>query len=357
MGSLMRTGDGRRGRDARAGGLAGFRVMPVALERCAVVAAAYAVDRVVGDPPRPTHPARLMGKAITAYETGARRAIDGPGQERIAGAVLATALPLGVTLGTWRLLRALPAALRVPAEIWLLSTALASRDLGQAATRVERGLERSLEDGRREVSMIVGRDTTELDEADIVRATVETVAENTSDGVVAPLVFAAVGGAPLALGFKAVSTLDSMVGYKNERYRYFGWASARLDDAANLLPARLTAALATVAGRGGPRQVRRWLDDRVHHESPNAGLVEAAFAQALHVRLGGPARYGGRMVERPSMGAEFAAPERADIARVVALSDRVGFLTLGVVLGSLWTAGLAGARPWSSARRGRSGAS
>lgn len=342
---------GLRRRPARAG------LTGAVLERCAVVAAAYAVDRVVGDPPRPTHPARLMGKAVTVYEAGVWRAIEGPAQERIAGAVLAAALPLGVALGTWRLLRALPAVLRVPAEIWLLSTALASRDLGQAATRVEQGLEHSLEDGRREVSMIVGRDTAEMDEVDIVRATVETVAENTSDGVVAPLVFAALGGAPLALGFKAVSTLDSMVGYKNERYRYFGWASARLDDAANLAPARLTAALATVAGRGGPRQVRRWLDDRVHHESPNAGLVEAAFAQALQVRLGGPARYGGRMVERPSMGAEFAAPERADIARVVHLGDRVGFLALGIVVGSLWAAGCTGACPWFSAWRRRSGTS
>ena len=354
MGRRRGDGDGSR---AHAGGPAWVRVMPAVLERCAIVAVAYAVDRIVGDPPRPTHPARLMGKTITAYETGVRRVIEGPTQERVAGAVLAGALPLGVTLGTWHLLRALPTVLRVPAEIWLLSTALASRDLGQAARRVEQGLERSLKDGRLEVSMIVGRDIAELDEAEVVRATVETVAENTSDGVVAPLVFAAVGGAPLALGFKAVSTLDSMVGYKNERYRYFGWASARLDDAANLLPARLTAALATVAGRGGPRQVRRWLDDRVHHESPNAGLVEAAFAQALQVRLGGPARYGGRMVERPSMGAEFAAPVRADIARVVALSDQVGLLALGVVLGSLWTAGRAGARPWFSVRRGRSGAS
>lgn len=331
--------------------------MSAVLERCTVVAAAYAVDRVVGDPPRPTHPTRLMGKAITVYEAGMRRAIEGPAQERLAGVVLAGALPLGVTLGTWRLLRALPAVLRLPAEIWLLSTALASRDLGQAATRVEQGLEHSLEDGRREVSMIVGRDTAEMDEADIVRATVETVAENTSDGVVAPLVFAAVGGAPLALGFKAVSTLDSMVGYKNERYRYFGWASARLDDAANLLPARLTAALAMVAGRGGLRQVRRWLDDRFYHESPNAGLVEAAFAQALRVRLGGSAVYGGRLVERPSVGAEFSPPERADIARVVALSDRVDLLALGVVLGSLWASRRTGVRPWFGARRGRSGAS
>jgi len=201
--------------------------------------------------------------------------------------------------------------------------------------------------------MIVGRDTAELDEADIVRATVETVAENTSDGVVAPLVFGAVGGAPLALGFKAVSTLDSMVGYKNDRYRYFGWASARLDDAANLIPARLTAVLATVAGLGGPRQVRRWLQDRVLHESPNAGLVEAAFAQALRVRLGGPARYGGRMVERPSVAAEFAAPERADIARVVALSDRVGYLALGVVLAGLCSVGRTGTQPWLGTRRGR----
>lgn len=351
MGGLCR--DRNAGRTARAAGLGSTRVTGAVLERCTVVAAAYAVDRLVGDPPRPTHPARLMGRVIEAYESGARLVTNGPAQERIAGVALAGALPLGVTLGTWRLLRVLPAVLRVPAEIWLLSTALASRDLGQAATRVERGLERSLEDGRHEVSMIVGRDTAELDEAAIVRATVETVAENTSDGVVAPLVFAAVGGAPLALGFKAVSTLDSMVGYKNERYRYFGWASARLDDAANLLPARLTAALATVAGRGGPRQVRRWLEDRVYHESPNAGLVEAAFAQALRVRLGGSAVYGGRLVERPSVGAEFAPPVRADIARVVALSDRVGLLSLGVVLGSLWAARRSGVRPWFGGRRGR----
>ena len=140
MVGMRRSGEGRCGRQACAGGSAWIRVAPAVLERCAVVAAAYAVDRAVGDPPRPTHPARLMGKAIAGYEAGARRVIEGPAQERVAGVALAAALPLGVTFGTWRLLRTLPAAVRVPAEIWLLSTALASRDTGPSGHACGAGL-------------------------------------------------------------------------------------------------------------------------------------------------------------------------------------------------------------------------
>ena len=144
------------------------------------------------------------------------------------------------------------------------------------------------------------------------------------------------GGAPVALAYKAVSTLDSMVGYKNERYRDFGWASARLDDLLNLVPARLTAVLATVAGGRGLGAARRWWQDRTLHESPNAGLVEASFAQALRVRLGGPARYGDRLVDREYVGREFAPAEREDIERVIALSARVGELALAVGLAVRW---------------------
>lgn len=325
-----------------------------ALERAGVLVAAYALDRAIGDPPRPTHPARLMGRAITLYETLARWIVSTPEQERKAGTLLAVGLPTLVWGSSRGLLSLLPRPLRLAAEVWLAATAFASRDLGLAARRVSQGLDRSLEEGRSEVAMIVGRETAQMTEADVVRATVETVAENTSDGVVAPLVFAALGGAPLALGFKAVSTLDSMVGYKNERYLDFGRASARLDDALNLFPARLTAMLATLAGGKGVGAVRRWLEDRRHHASPNAGLVEASFAQALGVRLGGPARYGGIVVERPAMGAEYPAPVRADIDRAIGLSERVGYMTLGaVVLGVVLAAPKLGSRRRSRAPGGR----
>lgn len=320
--------------------------------RSAVVTAGVALDRAIGDPVRPTHPARLLGHAIALYERGARRVVHDAAGERNAGIVLAAALPLATWGATAALLRSLPVWLRPPAEAWLIGTALAARDLGDAARRVDAGLEGSLDQGRAAVAMIVGRDTAELTEEQVVRATVETVAENCSDGVVAPLFYAYLGGAPLALAFKAVSTLDSMVGYRNERYQHLGWASARLDDAANLVPARATALLAVLAGRGWDVGAlgQAWRD-RVHHASPNAGLVEAAFAQGLSVRLGGPAVYGGRAVERPAVGEGYAAPNRADIGRAVALSDRVGLLAAAGGLLALW-AGYA-RRLARGVRRGR----
>lgn len=325
------------------------------VRRTAVVSAAFALDRAIGDPVRPTHPARLMGRAIARYETHARSWTAGdPARERRAGTALAVGLPVAVYLGTRAGLRLLPRRLRPFGEVWLLSTAFAAKDLADAARRVGVGLDESLALGRYQVSMIVGRDTAELTEADVVRATVETVAENTSDGVVAPILAAVAGGAPAALAYKAASTLDSMVGYKNERYRDFGWASARLDDLLNLVPARLTAVLATVAGGRGLGSARRWWEDRTLHDSPNAGLVEASFAQALQVRLGGPARYGDRLVEREYVGCEFAPAQRADIERVIALSARVGELSLAVGLAArwgCWARGLARSRGGSRRRR------
>jgi len=320
------------------------------MRRSAVVGAAFGLDRALGDPVRPTHPVRLMGHAITAYEQAARRLLPGPAAERAAGVVLALGLPLSAYVVVAGLLRRLPEPLRGAAETWLLATALAGRDLGEAACRVEQGLDRSLDEGRAAVGMIVGRETARLDEAEVVRATVETVAENTSDGMVAPLLYGLAGGAPLALAYKAVSTLDSMVGYRNERYRHFGWASARLDDLVNLVPARVTAAAVTAAGGRGWSAVRRWRRDGHLHESPNAGVVEASFAQALRLRLGGPACYNGRLVDRQPMGPEFDPPQRTDIRRAVRLSDRVADLVLAAGLASLWLTSLA------SARRGSPGA-
>lgn len=324
----------RRGPHARARRLAG---------RALVLGAAFAVDTVIGDPVRATHPARLLGRAISVFEWAVRRlpGFSGdPAKERAAGIVLAAGLPPATFVVTRRLLRSLPGWVRPAADVWLVSTALAGTELARSAERVEQGLDSSLDDGRRAVSMIVGRDTRTMTESDVVRSAVESVAENTSDGVVAPLLYAAAGGAPLALAYKAVSTLDSMVGYRTERHLHFGRSSARLDDAANLVPARLTAVLAVLAGGGGPGALRRAWAERVHHASPNAGLVEASFANALGLRLGGPAAYDGRVVERPYLGGPVAQPPaRADLARAAALSRRVGVLALGACVGGLLAAG------------------
>lgn len=311
--------------------------------RALVLTAAFAVDSAIGDPVRATHPARVMGRAIQAYEWTARRlpGLSGDaGRERTAGTFLAAGLPVAAFGLSRGLLRRIPGWARPAAEVWLVSTALAGTELVRSAERVDRALDTSLEEGRVAVSMIVGRDTRAMTQDDVVRSAAESVAENTSDGVVAPLLYAAAGGAPLALAYKAVSTLDSMVGYRTERHLHFGRASARLDDAANLVPARLTAVLAVLAGGKGPRALRRAWAERVHHASPNAGLVEAAFAHAAGVRLGGPAVYGGRVVERPFLGEPGSAPpERADLLRVAALSRRVGALTLGACIGGLLAAG------------------
>jgi adenosylcobinamide-phosphate synthase len=305
-----------------------------------VLTTAFALDAVIGDPVRPTHPARLMGRAIQAYERMVRDRLPGaPGSseraraELVAGRVLAVGLPAATFVSTTAVLRCLPRWARPLGEVWLVSTALAGTELARSAERVDAGLRVSLDEGRRAVSMIVSRDTRTMTEDDVVRSTVESVAENTSDAVVSPLLFAAAGGAPLALAFKAVSTLDSMVGYKNERYLNLGRASALADDAANFIPARLTALLALAAEGKGADAIKEAWAERIHHASPNAGLVEAAFARALGVRLGGPAVYEGVRVERPTLGGPDAtAPTRSDLPRVGSLSRRVGVLTLGVSL-------------------------
>ena len=212
---------------------------------------------------------------------------------------------------------------------------LAAKGMDQEARGVERALEDSVEAGRRQVSRIVGRDTQSLDEAGIICATVETVAENTTDGVISPMVYAFLGGPVLLWGFKAASILDSMVGYLDERYRDIGWASARLDDLLNYLPARLAGltmcAAALLTGQDGRNALQTVRRDHASHLSPNCAWTEAAAAGALHIQLGGTHDYFGKSVEKPVIGDDIRPPERADIRRSVGLM----YVTAGLVLALL----------------------
>lgn len=306
-----------------------------------VLPVAYALDRLLGDPRWLPHPVVGMGKAISRVEAALRR-LFAPRALRGAGVLL----PLTVVGGsyglTWALLWLLAqvnpwlAALGEAALIWTTIAAKGLRDAGMAVCApLLRG---DLPAARQALSMIVGRDTDHLDAPEITRGAVETVAENIVDAVVSPLFFALIGGAPLAMAYRAVNTLDSMVGYKNERYKELGWASARLDDAANYIPARLTALMLVAAAaclrlnaREAWRAVRR---DASKHPSPNSGYPESAVAGALGIRLGGENRYGGQTSFRAYMGEKRRELEPHDIPKTGALLMAVSgaFVAIAAVL-------------------------
>jgi adenosylcobinamide-phosphate synthase len=210
---------------------------------------------------------------------------------------------------------------------------LCTRSLSDAAAEILRLLRKErVDEARARVAMIVGRDVDRYQAPDIARATVETVAENFVDGVLSPLFFAALGGAPLAMAFKMASTLDSMVGYKNQTYFYFGKAAARLDDALNFVPARLSIAVIALAAQllagTGRRALRTALLEGANHTSPNAGRPEAAFAGALGVKINGPNVYGGILIKKPFIGVRFREVEVSDIKKAVDLLTVSSFLSL-----------------------------
>lgn len=273
--------------------------------------AAFILDALLGDPPSLPHPIRWMGRLIIWAEPRFRAFF---GNELQAGRVFAVSLICGCGLAAalalhlaWRLSAPLGFAL----ETVLLFYCLSARSLCQAAMEIYHLLRAGEVDAaRRAVAMIVGRDVERYQGEDIARATVETVAENLVDGVLSPLFFALIGGAPLALAYKMVNTLDSMVGYKNERYLLFGRAAARIDDAANFLPARLSVfcislAAALLPGTAAVRAWRTAWQEGPRHSSPNAGYPEAAFAGALGLRLNGPNFYNGVLVDKPYIGASY----------------------------------------------------
>jgi len=298
-----------------------------------ILPAAAALDLAVGDPQGWPHPVRWMGKAIETLEPKARKL---PVSLFAAGAIMTLGL-VGIawsaTAGCLSILESINPMLRTVAEIVVIAWLVSLRSLYDAGMAVHRAFsEAGLSGARKAVAMIVGRQTEQLDGAGVSRAAVESVAENLVDGVASPLFYAALGGAPLAMAFKMVSTLDSMIGYRNERYEQFGKAAARLDDAANYLPARLSVpvialAAGSLGGCFGKSLRLGWKEGR-HATSPNAGYPEAAFAGALSVRLGGPATYHGRRVDKPFICANFADADRADIPRACILM---------LISGLLWT--------------------
>lgn len=299
---------------------------------------ALALDLALGEPPERWHPVCWMGKAIALAEQPFA-GIEGFGaMKRVAGASVAVALPLGTYAASRRLLELLPRPFGFALEVTALWTALAARSLFDSAIAVERGLTQGLEPAREQVAGMVGRDTAGLDEAGVARAAVESVAENANDGVVAPMFYAFIGGAPLALAYKMVNTLDSMVGYRDPRRRDFGWASARLDDVAGYLPARLTAAAAVATsaavGANPLRALKVWRRDAAGHASPNAGVCESAFAGALGVRLGGSDSFGGVRRERSVIGAGLRLPHQGDCTRAarLMLASATAFMAAGMAL-------------------------
>ena len=304
---------------------------------------AVVLDLMFGDPRWFPHPVRLIGRLITALEGPARRAIPDP---RLAGTAAALTVIVATVIATAALIgiagRIHP-LLGDAVGIVVLYTTVAARDLARHSLAVYRALERfDLADARRLVSWMVGRDTERLTETEVVRAAVESVAENTVDGIIAPLFFAALGGPVGAMAYKAVNTLDSMIGYRNERYIDFGRAAARIDDAANYFPARLAAPILTAAATllGFPavaawRIARR---DGRNNLSPNAGIAEAAVAGALGVRLGGAMERRGRPVNQPQIGDPIVPLTRGHILAANRLMFMATVIATAVFLAGRWGA-------------------
>lgn len=301
------------------------------------------VDFILGDPRELWHPVQGIGWVISRLEKILRRLFPaGRAGERWAGAVLVV-LTLLVSVGVPALLLFLLSLVH-PLLSFLLSCVfcwqlLAAKSLRTESLKVEKALEEEgLEAGRRAVSMIVGRDTQDLTEEGVIKAALETVAENTSDGVTAPLFYMILAGPLGGFAYKAVNTMDSMVGYKNEKYQYFGTCAARLDDAAGFIPARLSAlfmtAAAFLAGYDGRNAWRILKRDRKNHKSPNAAHTEAVMAGALDVQLAGDAWYFGKLVRKPFIGDGIRPIERQDIRRACRLEYATALLQL-LVLGAL----------------------
>lgn len=286
----------------------------------------YVLDLIIGDPPNAPHIVRVFGSLIQSLEKRLRKNTS-PHKEKARGmllVIIVSLLSAGTSLGLLFFAYRLFQPFGFIVESLLCFQVLATKSLSVESRKVKQSLDKGdIVKARKDVSMIVGRDTSSLDEAAVVRATVETVAENTADGIVAPLFYLMLGGVPLGIFYKAVNTMDSMVGYKNEHYLHFGRAAAKLDDVLNFIPARLGALimlLGTWLQRlDTSRAFHVWKHDRKNHDSPNSAQTESVVAGALGVRLGGSSHYFGRLVHKPTIGDDTRNAIPEDIETTIKL--------------------------------------
>ncbi len=297
------------------------------------LALAIILDAVIGDPHALPHPIRAIGALISGLEKrlyGQRPAKASMVRGFALWIIVMTvtfALSALILFGAYRLNKFLGLTVETIMTFYIL----AAGSLRNESMKVYKALP-DKDKARSELSMIVGRDTKYLDEAGIIRAAVETVAENTSDGVIAPLIYTAVGGPVLGMLYKAVNTMDSMIGYRNERYEYFGRFAAYADDVANFIPSRLSA-LCMIAGSKNPaRAYSIWKRDRRNHKSPNSAQTESVCAGALGVRLAGDAYYGGVLVKKPYIGDDTRPIEAEDIKRAIRLMFAAEAICTAVIM-------------------------
>lgn len=298
----------------------------------------FALDALLGDPRWFPHPVCAVGKLISCMEKLLRRLFPPRKGAMVFAGVVLWIVVCGVSFAlpflVLRFLSRINFWLGFAANSILCWLIFARKSLSEAGQHVYRAVKESVEEGRKAVAWYVGRDTAELTEEGVIKAAVETIAENLTDGVVSPLIYMLIGGVPLGMLYKAVNTLDSMVGYHNEKYEYLGKFSAKMDDIFNFIPARLSA-LCIIAGAGMLRldnrsALRIYRRDRNLHKSPNAGQTESACAGALHIQLGGDASYFGKTVRKAAFGDPLRRVNRTDILATIDLMNAASVLALAL---------------------------
>ena len=292
----------------------------------------FLLDLLLGDPEWLYHPVCIIGKYISFMEKKLRKRGGNLRKSAVfltASTVLLTMAVVAVLMWLLSLIGRIPLLIGMSLLNWM---GIAVTCMAKEARGVAKALDKGVDAGRTQVARIVGRDTQSLNEEEIIKATIETVAENTTDGVISPLFYAAIGGPVLLWGFKAASTLDSMVGYLDEKYRDIGWSSAKLDDVLNYLPARITALLMCLAafftGMDGKNAWRIVQRDHANHKSPNCAWSEAAAAGAMHIQLGGTHDYFGKPIEKPTIGDADRPAQHEDIGKV----NRLLYVTSGMMM-------------------------
>lgn len=302
----------------------------------------YIADLIFGDPYNIPHPIRYIGQLIRKLERFLRKDTDTSKDEKLKGVILVI-LTVGITYITtycivhiWTIFDQ-TGYISYIIETFLIFQILATKSLDVETKKVVKPLrDGDIKESRKYLSYIVGRDTRELNKDEIIRACVETVAEGTCDGIIAPMMFIFLGGAPLGMAYKAVNTLDSMVGYKNDKYYYFGWASAKIDDLFNLIPARITGVLTVVTafimGYDYKNSFKIYLRDRSNHKSPNSAHSESAFAGAMNIQVGGTNTYFGKKVYKPTIGDCTNEIQVNHINEAIKLMYGVSFISMIVFL-------------------------